>query len=74
MTLTTYRNFDLLLTHTDTRGWAIVVDAPAATVRLGLDLRFVTKNETEMPLTFGRAPLILASTARRQSSLSIDTA
>ena len=41
MTLTTYRNFDLLLTRAGARYKAIVVDAPAAMVRLGFDLRRV---------------------------------
>lgn len=38
MTITTYRNFDLLLTRAGARCKAIVVDAPAGEVRLGFDL------------------------------------
>ncbi len=38
MTLTTYRNFDLLLTRAGARYKAIVVDAPAGIVRLDFDL------------------------------------
>jgi hypothetical protein len=39
MTLTTYRNFDLLLTRAGARCKAIVVDASTGMVRLGFDLR-----------------------------------
>ena len=38
MTLTTYHNFDLLLTRSGARYRAIVVDAPAGEARLGFDL------------------------------------
>ena len=38
MTITDYRNFDLLITRADARHKAIVVDAPAGEVRSGFDL------------------------------------
>ena len=41
MTITTYRNFDLLITSAGARDKAIVVDAAAGMVRLGFDLREV---------------------------------
>lgn len=39
MISTTYRNFDLPLTRAGTRDQVIVVDAAAAMVRLGFNLR-----------------------------------